>query len=112
MNEDLRDHYIAQFGHEPTDSDELDGIERELGVQLPPDFKEIATFYSGGMVGGISHNAIAASGPATNITGETRWLRQAIGLPCNFIVLAEPPASLIVMDTTGPVVWLDDIDVH
>jgi hypothetical protein len=53
----LRDQYIILFGQEPAKDGVLDQIERELDVVLPTDFREICSFYSGGIVGGISHYA-------------------------------------------------------
>lgn len=84
---------------------------------LPADFKEIASFYSGGIVGGISLHAFAATGPADNIVDETRRIRAAVGLPMSMVVLAEPAASLIVLDTkqqpgSSAVIWLDATDVR
>jgi hypothetical protein len=67
------------------------------------------------MLGGISHHAIARSSPATNVVEETARLRNAIDLPRSVIVLAEPPESLIVMDTAASkgspaVMWIDAND--
>lgn len=113
---DLRSRYVSWFGLEPTPDGEIEQVEEELGVRFPRDFRDISRFYSGGMLGGISHNAIAARGPATNITEETKRLRGAVGLPRGLIVLAEPPASLIVMDTNAmndspAIIWCDSSDV-
>lgn len=111
----LRERYIALFGEEGA-GDAIRRIEDRLGVGLPSDFKDVAKFYSGGLLGGISHNAIACEGNATTIVGETERLRQATRVPERFVVLAEPPESLIVLDTQPPagkpaVIWLDAIDV-
>jgi hypothetical protein len=101
---------------ETTEESELDFMQKELRVRFPDDFKEVSSFYSGGMLGGISHNAIVGRGPVTNITDETKRLREAVGLPHWFVVLAEPPESLIVMNTntatsSPAVIWCDAIDV-
>jgi hypothetical protein len=114
--DELRKRYVSLFGLEPTEAAELDRMEAQLGVPLPQDFRKIAEFYNGGIIGGISHNTIATCGPSTNITDETKRLRQAIGLPHSFLVLAEPPESLIVMNTSRTsgslgVIWCDAIDV-
>lgn len=116
MIEELRDGYVALIGSEPTKSSEIDLIEKELGIKFPDDFANVSKFYSGGMLGGISHNAIASRGPATNITDETKRLRHAVGLTHSLVVLAEPPASLIVMNANSgnsspAVIWCDAIDV-
>ena len=114
--DDLRDHYTTWFGCEPTPEGELNRAEDLLDVKFPNDFREISKFYNGGMLGGISHNAIAAGGPASNITDETKRLREAAGLPHRFVVLAEPPVSLIVMNSSPvkespTVIWCDATDV-
>lgn len=113
--EQLRAQYIELFRNEPTDDDVLDQIQSRLGVTIPSDFRQIASFYSGGMVGGISHHAIAALGPATNIQAETLRLRESISLPHSMLVLAEPAESLIILVTDHSiarpaVLWLDSID--
>ncbi len=112
MINDLRTQYVAFFGLEPVEAGVLQELERSLNVTIPGDFKEIASFYSGGILGGISHHAIAASGRASNILEETSRLRVKAKLPKSMIVLAEPPESLIVMDSNAqegsPVVmWID-----
>jgi hypothetical protein len=114
--DDLKSRYTGFFGSDPAKNGELNSIEGELGIQLPPDFREISRFYSGGILGGISHNAIAMRGPGANITDETKRLRETVGLPHSMVVLAEPPESLIVMNTKPTaempsVIWLDAFDV-
>jgi len=112
---ELKEKYIRLFGSEGVTSGVIEEIQEQLGVNLPDDFKVIATFYRGGVLGGISHHAIAVGGPASNIVDETKRLRKKIGLNQTFVVLAEPPNSLIVLDTEpsdGPaVVWCDAQDV-
>ena len=93
MIDSLREKYVQLFGNEPATVDAVDRIEVELGVALPADFRRVASFYSGGITGGISHFAIAPSGPADNIIEETKRLRQAVPLPHSFVVLPEPPTS-------------------
>ena len=114
---DLKKRYLELFGFEPTGLSNLQTIQESLGLSLPIDFREIAAFYRGGMVGGISHYSIEPSGPPPNVAEETLRLRTAIGLPHSMVVLAEPTESLIVMDTAADcgspeVIWLDAIDAH
>lgn len=111
----MQNRYIAMFGHEPVEQGALDQIESLLGVVLPGDFREISLFYSGGIVGGISHHAIETPVPANNIVEETTRIRKAVKLPRSMVVLAEPPSSLIVLVTDPTknqpaVIWLDHID--
>ena len=111
----LRTRYIELFGEEPTTDGVLDQIQAQLGVTIPRDFRTISSFYSGGMVGGISHHAIATQGPATNVVTETLRLRESIALPHSLLVLAEPVESLVILATDHSrsqpaVIWIDSID--
>ena len=115
--DNMRERYISLFGEEPAHDSALEAIQSALDVTLPDDVKKIAEFYCGGILGGISHNSLEATGPATNVVDETQRLRRTINLPHRFIVLAEPSESLIVLDcesnaTGGPaVIWCDANDV-
>ncbi|WP_424236963.1 SMI1/KNR4 family protein [Bhargavaea ginsengi] len=111
--EQLIKRYRALYPLEGTSGIELKNIENNLDIKLPDDFKEIAQFYSGGLLGGISHFSISDEDDPT-IAGETLRLRQQIGLPRKYVVLAEPPSSLIVMDTAGTpaVIWVDATDAE
>ncbi len=111
----LKEHYTRIYGNEPVRTDTLKIIEDKLGIELSPDFKEIAGFYSGGFLGGISHHAIAAEGAATNIVDETLRIRKAIGLVDSFVVIAQPSESLIVLNVDKEngypeVVWCDAVE--
>lgn len=115
--EQLRERYLAFFGEEGVGDGVIEGIEARLGVALPEDFTQVAGFYSGGLLGGISHHEIASEGDATNLVEETLRIREAVGLPRNFIVLAEPPESLIVLSVdasngSDAVIWCDAVEVN
>ncbi|RJG37254.1 SMI1/KNR4 family protein [Motilimonas pumila] len=109
---DLKNRYDAIYGCEAVDERVVSNIEVQLGLTLPSDFKEISLFYSGGLLGGVSHHEIACIGDATNIVQETLTLRDAIGLQDNFIVIAEPSESLIVLNVAGnpSVIWCDAVE--
>lgn len=87
-------------------------IEQQLQLQLPDDFKEIASFYNGGLLGGISIFSYNDHHP--NLIEETLRLRKDIQLSHSLLFLAEPAGSMIVLDTaqTPAVIWCDSIDVH
>jgi len=106
----MRQQYVELFGDEGVSATVVNEIERQLGVALPNDVKEISKFYGGGILGGISHHAFAI-GPADNVVQETLRLRDAIGLPHRYIVLAEPTDSLVVLDCEAngraAVIWCD-----
>ena len=66
-------------------------------------------------MGGKSHHAIAVTSRATNIVDDTLRLRMTVALPPRFVVIAEPAASLIVMECIGKnsrVIWCDASDVR
>ncbi len=109
---DLKNRYSAIYGAEPCSEDELHNVEKALGLELPDDFKQVSRFYSGGLLGGISHHEIAASGDAANVVDETLRIRAAIGLEQHYVVLAEPSGSIIVLDVSGQpaVIWCDAVD--
>ncbi|MEE4375824.1 SMI1/KNR4 family protein [Pseudomonas alliivorans] len=109
---DLKKRYVNFYEAEAVSVAELKSVEISLGVKLPDDFNEISKFYNGGLLGGISHNEISRSGSATNVVDETIRLRNTISLDKNYIVLAEPPGSLIVLNISGvpAVIWCDAVD--
>lgn len=108
----LKRRYTNAYGCEACPVGTINSIERELGVKLPEDFIEIATFYSGGLLGGMSHHEIANIGVASTVVQETLRLRTAIGLNASFVVLAEPAGSLVVLSVLGEpaVIWCDATD--
>jgi len=115
--DDLEKRYTALYGPEPTAAGAVEEIERALSLKLPNDFRDISRFYAGGIIGGISLNAISAFGPATNIVEETIRLRTAVGLPQDMLVLGELSESIIVMGTdrrndSPVVIWCDSTDVR
>lgn len=91
----------------------LSEIESTLNIKLPSDFWEIASFYSGGYLGGISNYSFSNNYGSLNVIDETIKLRNSINLPLRYIVLAEPPESIIVMDTenTPSIIWCDAVEV-
>lgn len=108
----LRHEYVDLFRDEGVAEGVVAEIENALEVKLPEDLQKISEFYAGGILGGISHHALA-KGLADNIIQETRRLRESIKLPMRFVVLAEPPESLVLLDTEsqrsgGPaVIWFN-----
>jgi hypothetical protein len=107
--DNLRDRYASFFAEEPAPDGAIEAIESALDIVLPDDLKEIGKFYSGGMLGGISHVGIEPSG----IVAETLRLREAVNLPRRLLFLAEPSESLIVLDCEAStsdapsVIWCD-----
>ncbi|MEO3943821.1 SMI1/KNR4 family protein [Gorillibacterium sp. CAU 1737] len=112
--EELRARYGRLYPEDGVDENVLRTIEDILQVKLPDDFSGIATFFSGGSLGGISCFAFGHEDITPTIVEETLRHRTAIKLPPNFIVLAEPPASLIIMDVYHhpSVIWCDATDAE
>ena len=112
--EELSHRYKEIYQIDSVDELILNNIESTLTLDLPNDFRKITSFYSGGLFGGISNFAIALEGICPNIVDETIRLRNTIKLPLRFVVLAEPPESLIVMDTENipAVIWCDATDAE
>ena len=92
---------------------ELDEIQKVLNVELPMDFRNIATFFSGGYLGGISNFTFSMVDGDFNLITQTMEFRKTVKLLNRFIVLAEPPESIIVMDTENSpsIIWCDAVEV-
>ncbi|OUM05740.1 SMI1/KNR4 family protein [Pseudomonas syringae] len=110
--ENLKEKYKAYYDLDSGSKEALESIEKELAIKLPLDFKQIAMFYNGGLLGCISHHAISSETNPLNIVDETLRLRKSINLTDNYIVLAEPAESIIVLDVSSvpAVIWCDAID--
>ncbi|WP_346397695.1 SMI1/KNR4 family protein [Pseudomonas syringae] len=110
--ESLKEKYKAYYDLDSGSKETLESIEKELAIKLPLDFKQIAMFYNGGLLGGISHHAISSDTNPLNIVDETLRLRKSINLADDYIVLAEPAESIIVLDVSSvpAVIWCDAID--
>ncbi|REK19408.1 MAG: SMI1/KNR4 family protein [Planctomycetota bacterium] len=108
----LHQRYVALYSEEPTRGGGIAELQALLDVSLPDEMQAIAEFYSGGIVGGISHNSFDPEPAAASIAKTTLSFRSAINLPYRFIVLAELDESVIVLDVESEVVtWCDNCDV-
>ncbi len=109
---DLKRRFLNLMKQDGINEIQLEEIEKTLNIVLPKDFKEIASFFSGGSFGIIDNYNFAKTCEGGNIADETLRLREAINLPANFIVLSEPPESLIVMDLKEKpsIIWCDAND--
>lgn len=110
---ELKERYLNLQQSDGVNNAVLSEIEKTLKIKLPSDFCEISSFYSGGYLGGISNYSFANNDGNTNIIEETIRLRETINLPLRYIVLAEPPESIIVMDTENipSIIWCDAVEV-
>ncbi|QPQ33323.1 SMI1/KNR4 family protein [Lysinibacillus sp. JNUCC 51] len=104
--------YRALYDIDGISKDYLDKIEYDLQIKLPNDFREVSSFYSGGDVGGKNIHSFLFS-DSTNLIGETLRIREAVGLPSRFVVIAEQDESIIVMDTENKpsIIWLDSVEI-
>ncbi|KOS60601.1 MULTISPECIES: SMI1/KNR4 family protein [Lysinibacillus] len=111
MNE-LLNKYRVLYDIDGISNDYLDKIEYDLQIKLPNDFREVSSFYSGGDVGGKNIHSFLFS-DSTNLIGETLRIREAVGLPSRFVVIAEQDESIIVMDTENKpsIIWLDSVEI-
>jgi len=108
MIEDLRKRLESLSGIHKLHADDVSLLENKLDLVLPNDFKRVSVVCDGAWIGLYD---VKTDSPAFSILTETLRLREAIKLPTNFVVLAEPAGSLIILDcNTGKVIWLDDID--
>jgi len=110
--ETLKNRYVALNGARPIPDSVVAAVTSDLGLQPPPDFLEIGKFFDGSGINVIALHSLAGNAPTMNPIHETLRLRKAIGLPPNWVVLGEPPESLLLMDCAagGKVIWIDAND--
>jgi hypothetical protein len=109
----LRKRYVALNGERPAQEILISKIVTELGLTLPHDFLEISRFFDGSGINVLPLFSLSGTSPKLNPVNETLRLRQAVNLPVQWLVLGEPPESLLLMDcaSDGRVIWIDAIDV-
>lgn len=110
---ELKKRYLKLANDKGIDDQEIEDIEEILQITLPDEFKEICRFFNGGCLG-IIDNYSFKQGNWNNIIDETTRLRVEVNLPPRFIVLAEPPESIIVMNVeeTPSIIWCDATDIY
>jgi len=118
LAQELVQRYLQFADADPVTPAQLGHLEAQLNVVLPEDLKLIASVYSGGrQIGGLSIEKILADEPYGDVASCTHALRRSIQLPDRYLVLAEPPESLVVFETKAqatietPVIWLASYDV-
>ena len=92
-------------------NDDLHKVELNLDITLPDDFKEITLFCSIDYLGGIPNYQVVRDGNTLNLIDETLRIRNAIGLPHEYVFLAELDSSAILLNTVKQphVIWVDSI---
>lgn len=110
---ELKTKYLEVFPEDGLSQNELNAIEEKLCITLPDDFKEISKYFSGGSVGIIEFYDFKDNNDI-NIINETLRLRESIKLPEQYIVLAEPPESIVIMDIKNipAIIWCDSLDIE
>jgi hypothetical protein len=108
----IRERYVRLNGKHSAEKSYLRKVETDLGVSLPDSFLAAAAFFDGTGIRVLPLYAVARK-PMANVLDETKRLRSTIGLPANFVVLGEPPESLLVLDcNSGKVFWCDATDAR
>ena len=94
-------------------NDDLHKVELNLDITLPDDFKEVSLLYSIDYLGGISNYQVVRDGNTLNLIDETLRIRNAIGLPHEYVFLAELDSSAILLNTVKQphVIWVDSIAI-
>ena len=94
-------------------NDDLHKVELNLDITLPDDFKEISLLYSIDYLGGIPNYQVVRDGNSLNLIDETLRIRNAIGLPHEYVFLAELDSSAILLNTVKSphVIWVDSIAI-
>ena len=94
-------------------NDNLHKVELNLDITLPDDFKEITLFCSIDYLGGIPNYQVVRDGNSLNLIDETLRIRNAIGLPHEYVFLAELDSSAILLNTVKQphVIWVDSIAI-
>lgn len=110
---ELKKKYLNLAKEYGINSQEIENIENILEVTLPDDFKQISRFFSGGCLGVVDQYSFN-QGNWNNIIDETKRLRATVNLSQNFIVLAEPPESIIVMNLENKpsIIWCNSTDIY
>src|SRR5262245_52593335 len=107
---DLKQRYERLNGSRPVEKRLVDRLEKDLGLSFPSEFREVTGFFDGSGFSVFPLHAIGTN-VRTNILSETLRLRDKIALPRRFVVLGEPPESLLLLDCDkGEVLWCDAID--
>lgn len=107
----LKSQYTNLYPQDPVSTVTTAAMEKCLSITLPDDLKAISRFYSGGLLGGISHFEIAGASRADNVVEKTLEWRVSLCLPQAYIAIAEPAGSLIVLDVLkNNVLWLASVD--
>jgi hypothetical protein len=111
--DELKKRFMNFYPLDGINDDDIKEIQKELGLELPLDFCEISKFFSGSMLGDISIFSFTRINGTENIIDETLRLRKTVKLPHEYIVLAEPSESIILLNTQNqPVVlWIDATEI-
>ena len=105
--------YLEIFPDDGLIEKEIEIIEESLKVNLPNDFRIISQFFSGGNLGIIDFFDFKRNNPL-NIIDETIRLRETLHLPNQFIILAEPSESIVILDLykRPSIIWCDAVEIN
>lgn len=111
----LKERYERLYPDEGTSKRKLRKAEKHLEVSLPQNFREIASFFGGGPLGGIDHFRFDIDEMyKPDIGNDTVRFRKYRSLPDNFIVLTEDGDRLILLgtETIPSVFWIEKDDIR
>jgi len=112
----LKERYAKLEELKGASSENLQAIERELDIVLPEDFKQIAQFYDGRMLGGHYFYSWFYT-PDCMLVEENKSDRKA-GFPCDFLILNCDDGGLVYIQLsssaaeTSQLIWTDQIDFY
>ena len=94
--------------------DDLHKVELYLDITLPDDFKEISLLYTIDYFGGMPNYQVVRGSNTLNLIDETLRIRNAIGLPHEYVFLGELDSSAILLNTVKQphVIWVDSIAIE
>lgn len=105
---ELKQSYLKMKDENGISENDIRNIEEKLNVQLPYDFKNIATYFRGGTLGTLDTYDFLDS-----IIDETLKMRKAFTISHQYIVLAQDDESVLLLDTVQypGIIWCDIDDV-
>jgi len=107
----LRERYSRLKPIQGVDASTLDSIEHILQLHLPQDFRDIAAFSRGVVLGAVSLLLVSSDlDDDYTVVAATLRLRESVALPSHFLVLALEDESAVLLDCrpSGVVWWADN----
>lgn len=105
---ELKQSYLKLKDENGISENDIRNIEEKLNVHLPYDFKNIATYFRGGILGTLDTYDFIDS-----IIDETLKMRKDLTISHQYIVLAQDDESVLLLDTVQypGIIWCDLDDI-